>query len=237
MEKQLVIKTVRSILSIEKDLIGIRTWKQPPEHIPRFTGNAFPGLCTQIGEVLTSGATFYTDRDQCFCSGGMVSTGAAPPLSAEERHEMLEAHFSVSQAYRDVPTALRYEEALEGLFEKYPQACAGIQVGPLGSVDDAELAIVFCTPAAADILSRTYCYITGEPVRGFGGNGACPFLIRFPFVTGKPFFSYSDVAWRKYVGLAESELTVTFPYETLVRVAAALPEVAQAYRRYGEPPE
>jgi len=237
MDKQKVISTVRGVLSVRKDLIGIRTWPQPPAHIPRYEGSAFPGVCTQIGEALAAGATFYTDREQCFCTGGMVSTGAAPPLSKQERDEMLEAHFAVSRAYRDVPTALHYEDALEGLFKEYPRPCSGIQVGPLGIVDEPELAIVFCTPAAADILSRTYCYVAGEPVQGFGGNGACPFLIRFPFVTGKPFFSYSDVAWRKYVGLADEELTVTFPYPTLVAVAGALPDVAEAYRRYGEPPE
>lgn len=237
MDRQKVISTVRNVLSIKKDLIGIRTWNEPPEHIPRYKGSAFPGLCTQIGEVLTGAGSFYTDREQCFCTGGMVSTGAAAPLSEQERHEMLEAHFAVSKAYRDVETALRYEDGLDSLYKQYPPPCAAIEVGLLSAVEGAELAILFCTPAAADILSRTYCYVSGEPVRGFGGNGACPFLIRFPFVTGKPFFSYSDVAWRKYVGLADEELTVTFPYETLVRVAGELSEVAEAYRRYGEPPE
>jgi uncharacterized protein (DUF169 family) len=132
---------------------------------------------------------------------------------------------------------MRYEAAMDALNPEYPQAHAAIQISLLRNMDDPHLAIIFCTPAAADILNRAYCYSSGEPMRGFGGNGACPFLIRFPCVTGKPSFSYSDVAWRKYVGLANEELTVTFPYTTLVMVAEVLPEVAEAYRRYGEPPE
>ncbi len=47
-------------------------------------------------------------------------------------------------------------------------------------------------------------------------------------------FSYSDVAWRKYVGLAEEELTVTFPYQSLLRCIEDLPSIAEAYRKYGE---
>jgi uncharacterized protein (DUF169 family) len=150
---------------------------------------------------------------------------------------MLDAHFAVSKAYLDKQTAMRYEAAMETLCPGQPQAREVVQIGLLRDVDDPELALIFCTPAGADILNRAYCYIYGEPVNGFGGNGACPFLIRFPFVTGKPSFSYSDVAWRKYVGLADEELTVTFPYQTLAVVADVLQEVAEAYKRYGEPPE
>jgi uncharacterized protein (DUF169 family) len=237
MDKQLAIQTIHTTLSLKKEIVGLKTWQQPPAHIPRYSGNAFPGLCTQIGEVLESGATFYTDRDQCFCTGGVVSTGVAPPISEEERHEMLKAHFAVSKAYTDEATGLRYEEAMEALNKGQPDPRAAVQIGLLRDMEEAELALIFCTPGAADILNRAYCYVSGEPVRGYGGNGACPFLIRQPYTTGKPSFSYSDVAWRKYVGLAVEELTVSFPYDTLITTAAVLPEVAEAYARYGEPPE
>jgi uncharacterized protein (DUF169 family) len=237
MEKQLVVTTLQNLLGLKKELVGIKTWQQTPKHIPRYNGTAFPGLCTQIGELLQNGETFYTDREQCFCTGGVIATGVAPPLSEEERHEMLKAHFAISKTYTDQETAMRYEASMETLTQGQPQARAAVQIGLLRNMDDPELALIFCTPGAADILNRAYCYISGEPVNGFGGNGACPFLIRFPYVTGKPSFSYSDVAWRKYVGLADEELTVSFPYQTLTMVAEVLPLVAEAYKRYGEPPE
>ncbi|MBM4311981.1 MAG: hypothetical protein FJ119_13675 [Deltaproteobacteria bacterium] len=237
MGSDIIVQRLRSVLGIQKEPVGIRTWQQVPARIPRYRGTAFPGFCTQIGEVLASGETFYTDREQCFCTGGVISTGVAPPLSEGERHEMLKAHFAISRSYRDEQTALHYEDAMEALCPQQPEPRAAVQIGLLRDMTDPELAIIFCTPAAADILNRAYCYISGEPVQGFGGNGACPFLIRMPLLSGKPFFSYSDVAWRKYVGLADEELTVTFPYQTLAAVVQVLPEVAQAYRRYGEPPE
>jgi hypothetical protein len=56
-------------------------------------------------------------------------------------------------------------------------------------------------------------------------------------VTKKPSFSYSDVAWRKYIGLADEELTISFSYENLVLFIDQLPALAEAYRTYGEPVE
>jgi uncharacterized protein (DUF169 family) len=56
-------------------------------------------------------------------------------------------------------------------------------------------------------------------------------------VTKKPSFSYSDVAWRKYIGLADEELSMGFPYACLVEFIDELPAVADAYRKYGEPVE
>jgi uncharacterized protein (DUF169 family) len=74
-------------------------------------------------------------------------------------------------------------------------------------------------------------------VQGFGGNGGCPFLLQYPYVTKKPSFSYSDVAWRKYIGLSDEELTMSFPYQRLLLFIDDLPSLAEAYRRYGEPVE
>ena len=237
MDQNVVVSAVQRELGVRKEIVGIKAWRQIPRHIAGYRGTAFPGMCTQIGEVLQGGGTFYTDREQCFCTGGVIATGVAPPLSDDERREMLQAHFAVSTSYRDMQTALAYESAMEALSPGQPPANAVVQIGRVRDMDEPDLALIFCTPGAADILNRAYAYLHGEPVRGFGGNGACPFLIRFPYVTGKPHFSYSDVAWRKYVGLADEELTVSFPYPLLSEVVTVLPEVARAYRRYGEPPE
>jgi hypothetical protein len=59
-------------------------------------------------------------------------------------------------------------------------------------------------------------------VHGFGGNGGCIFNIRYSFVTRKPSFSTSDVAWRVFTGMNGNELTVTYPYEKLVAAAPYL---------------
>jgi len=225
---------VRDVLGVKKELVGIKVWKEEPQDIKKYQEKAFPGMCTQINEVLNTGETFYTNRDHCFCTGGIVATGVAPPLSGEERNEMLKVHFEISQGYRDIDTAMFYEQEMEKIIPPVRENNAAVQLGLLKSIKNPDLVLIFCTPGSADILNRTYSYETGEPVKGFGGNGGCPFVIQYPYVTKKPSFTYSDVAWRKYIGLNEDELTIGIPYQSLVRLVEKLPSVAEHYRRYGE---
>ena len=88
----------------------------------------------------------------------------------------------------------------------------------MSKIDDPELVLIFCTPIQAEILIRAQSYL-GSMVHGFGGNGGCIFNIRYSFVTRKPSFSTSDVAWRMFIGLNGNELTVTYPYEKFVAAA------------------
>jgi uncharacterized protein (DUF169 family) len=74
----------------------------------------------------------------------------------------------------------------------------------------------------------------GEPVIGFAGNGGCQFAIQYPYATKKPSFTHSDITWRKFVGLSDDELTITFPYPCLTRFIESLPAVAERYRSYGK---
>jgi len=229
-----IIDSIKNILHIKKELVGIKVWKDEPHGIPKYQERAFPGMCAQINEVLTTGETFYTNQEHCFCTGGVVSTGVAQPLSEEERDEMIKVHFEISKGYKDVATAIDYEEESKKIIPPVGEKNAAVQLGLFKNMKEPDLILIFCTPGAADILNRTYSYAEGKPITGFGGNGACPFAIQYPYVTKNPSFTYSDVAWRKYVGLAEEELTVTFPYQSLLRCIEYLPSVADAYKKYGE---
>jgi uncharacterized protein (DUF169 family) len=228
---------IKSVLHLKKEPVGIKAWKEEPQSVPKYQGNAFPGMCTQIGEILSGAKTFHTSLEHCFCTGGVVATGVAPPVPEEQKEELIEVHNSISKGYKDVATALCYESEMAKRIPLVKEKNAAVQVALLRDVDEPDLVLIFCTPGAADILNRTYCYVTGEPVQGFGGNGGCPFLLQYPFVTKKPSFSYSDVAWRKYIGLADEELTMSFPYQRLLQFIDDLPSIAEAYRRYGEPVE
>lgn len=232
-----IIDTLKSILHIRKEPVALKAWKEEPASVEIYQGNAFPGLCTQIGEVLDGKRTFYTTREHCFCTGGVVATGVADPVPEEQRDEMIQVHAAISKTYKDFATAVGYENEMARRIPRVDGSHAALQVGLLSEIQQPDLVLIFCTPGAADILNRAYCYVAGEPVQGFGGNGGCPFIIQYPFVTKKPSFSYSDVAWRKYVGLADEELSMGFPYACLVQCVEELPEVAAAYRKYGEPVE
>jgi uncharacterized protein (DUF169 family) len=234
MTNEQIANTIRDILEVSKELVGIKTWKEVPTTVKKYQGNAFPGMCTQIGEVLATGKTFHTNEEHCFCTGGIVATGVVPPVPEKEKKEMLEVHFAMSKGYKDFDTAMHYEVEMNKLNPPVKEKNSVVQLGLFTDIEDPDLILIFCTPWAADILNRTFCYTVGEPITGFGGNGGCPFLIQYPYVTGKPSFSYSDVAWRKYIGLAKEELTVTMPYKSLLGCIENLSSVAEDYLKYGE---
>jgi uncharacterized protein (DUF169 family) len=237
MNNSQIIETLKSVLHLKKEPVALKAWKEEPSSVEKYPGNAFPGLCTQIGEVLEGKKTFYTTLEHCFCTGGVVATGVAEPVPEEQRDEMIQVHAAISKAYKDFATAAGYENEMAKRIPRVVGSNAALQVGLLRDIQQPDLVLIFCTPGAADILNRAYCYVTGEPVQGFGGNGGCPFIIQYPFVTKKPSFSYSDVSWRKYIGLADEELSMGFPYACLVEFIDELPAVADAYRKYGEPVE
>ena len=57
-----------------------------------------------------------------------------------------------------------------------------------------DIVILFCTPKAADVISRAYTYRSGEPIKGFGSNGGGNVIIQDPFVLKKSFLPI--VKWR-----------------------------------------
>ena len=159
-----------------------RYWKEEPQTVPKYQGNAFPGMCTQIGEILSGAKTFHTSLEHCFCTGGVVATGVAPPVPEEQKKELIEVHNSISKGYKDIETALCYENEMAKRIPLVKDKNAAVQVALLRDIDEPYLVLIFCTPGAADILNRTYCYVTGEPIHGFGGNGGCPALRPAPML-------------------------------------------------------
>jgi len=229
-----IIDTIKNVLGIKKDLVGIKVWKEEPQTIRKYEGKAFPGMCAQIGEILKTGETFYTNTENHYCTGGVVATGVAPQASGEESIQILKVHIKMTKDHPDLETAIHYRDELEKLIPPVVEKNAAVQLGLFKDIEDPDIILTFCTPGAADIFNRAYTYITGEPIQGFGGNGGCSFAIQYPFVTKKPSFTYSDIAWRKFIGLAEEEVTVSFPYRSLGQFIEILPSVAEQYKKFGE---
>ena len=119
---------------------------------------------------------------------------------------------------KDDVTLVSYYNKVAKFFKHPAIDGTGIIVGPLARVDEPDLVLLFLTPHQGDILTRARAYL-GDYTRGFGGMGGCIFTIRYSFVTGEPSFSTSDTAWRMFAGLAEDELTYTFPYLKLCAIA------------------
>jgi len=234
MTNEQIQQTIRKVLGVNKELVGIKVWKEEPQHIRKYEDKAFPGMCAQIGEILKRRETFHTNQDNHYCTGGVVATGVTPPYSDEESIKIVKMHLEMTKDYQNLDTAIHYRDKSERLIPPVEEKNAAVQLGLFKEIKDPDLVLIFCTPGAADMLNRAYSYIVGEAIQGFGGNGGCLFAIQYPYVTKKPSFTYSDIAWRKFVGLAEEELTVSFPYQGLLSFIESLPSVAEHYRKYGE---
>jgi uncharacterized protein (DUF169 family) len=221
---------LKNTLGLKKEIIGLKVWKQEPQGIRKYEGKAFPGICTQIGEVLATGETFITDQENHLCTGGVLGTGVAQPLSRDEKIKNMEMHLEIIRDHADLETSIRYNDSVESLIPPVKEKNAFVQIARFTDLNDPDLVLIFCTPHGADILTRAYTYVISEPIQGFAGNGCCTFIIQYPFVTRKPAFSYSDLSWRKFVGLDEDELTITFPYRTLLNFIDSLPLKAEDYR-------
>ena len=234
MTNQKIREIIKSVVIIKKELIGLKVWKEVPEGIQKYEGKAFPGMCGQIGEVLTNGETFITDLSNQLCTGGVVATGVARPPSGDESIKIAKMHQKMTKDYGNLDTAICYGDEMKKLIPTCEEKNAVVQVGLFTEMKEPDLVLIFCTPGVADLINRAYSYVTGKPIQGFGGNGGCPFAIQYPYVTKKPSFTYSDITWRKFIGLADEELTISFPLQSLLQFIESLPSVAENYRKFGE---
>lgn len=204
-------------VGIEKEIIALKPLKELPKDIPCYEGVAAPGLCTMIGEVLTNSTVTYSVRDNHQCYEGLIATGVCD-VSREEFREAVQTWNDLCPYHKDMDTAMTfYEKCLETI-PAPPVQYRCLVCGPFSKIPDPDLVVIICTPHQSEIFNRAQSYL-GNIVKSYGGNGGCIFNLRGPFVTREPTYSTSDFPWRTFVGLAEHEMTVTYPYERLKEIA------------------
>jgi uncharacterized protein (DUF169 family) len=232
MTNQEIEEMIKShIPNMRKPFIGIKIWKEEPKDVPKYEGTVFPGICTQIAEVLMTGrGTFYTTPDQHFCTAGLMATGVRPRMTDEEFAEVTKTHLVMSKDSKDFETARRYYRVeSEKLCPIPTEKNAGVQVGLFKDVKDADIVLIFCTPYQGDVINRAYAYSLGEVIIGYGSHSGCPFILGGPYVLKEPNFTVGDIEWRGYVGLDDDEITFAFPYQSILRFLDDFPEAADDY--------
>jgi len=225
MNKDEIVDLLVRDLGLKKEPVALKPLREIPCHLPRYEGTATPGLCAQINEILKEGAAFYSTKGNHICYEGLIATGVCE-VSREEYRQAVESFIDLCPYHRDMKTAMDFYETCIRDIPAPPVAYACLASGPLRVLDDPDLVLVFCNPKQADILVRSQAY-QGRLVRGFGGNGGCIFNIRQAFVSRQMTFSTSDFPWRTFVGLDDSELTVTLPYERLVEAAPLIKPIIE----------
>jgi uncharacterized protein (DUF169 family) len=218
MTREELIRTVKEDLKVKKEIIAVKAMKKAPSDIPPYRGQATPGMCALVGEILKDGSAWYATKENLGCFEALTGTGTCENMP---RDDYLAFMIEQNQSYpmhQDAETLKAYYSRVDDFFRHPKVTGTGIAVGPLTAIADPDLVLLFVTPHQADILNRCRAY-QGDFTRGFGGMGGCIFTIRYSFLTGDPSFSTSDTAWRMFAGLDEYELTYTFPYGKLLAIA------------------
>ena len=218
MTRDELIRTLREDLKVKKEIVAIKVMKDAPEGIPAYEGQATPGMCAMVGEILREGSHFYAVKENMGCFEALLATGACRNLPRDEYLAFMVDENKQYPMHRDAEAVIAYYNRVDEFFKHPKVDGTGIVAGPLALVDDPDLVLLFVTPHQADILNRIRAYY-GEYTRGFGGLGGCIFTIRYSYVTGDPAFTTSDTAWRMFAGLDLNELTYTFPYGKLLQIA------------------
>jgi len=226
MTKNELIHTLKNTLKIKKESIAVKVMKQAPSDIPHYKGQASPGMCALVGEILRDSSTWYATKDNLGCFEALTGTGTCENMPRDKYLEFMNEQNRSYPMHKNAEVLAQYYDRVDSFF-KHPEVNGtGIVVGPLAGMDDPDLVLLFVTPHQADILSRSRAYL-GDFTRGFGGMGGCIFTIRYTFLSGDPSFSTSDTAWRMFAGLAEDELTYTFPYPKLLEIADRIKPTAE----------
>jgi uncharacterized protein (DUF169 family) len=224
----------KSLPGIKKDIVALKAWKDEPKGVPKFEGRAFPGICSNIGEVLITKETHYVTEEQCYCAGGVMSFGLRKERNKQEWGEVHKSHLSGDpRGHKDSATAAKYYEGEEKRLSPFPkEKYAAVQVGLLKDIPEPDVVLIFCNPQDGDVINRAYTWPTGEMMMGYGSHGGCTFTLRLPFVSGKPTFSIGDTEWRHYIGLEDPELTISVPFKDFDRWIENLPLRAEYYTKY-----
>jgi uncharacterized protein (DUF169 family) len=226
MTKAELVRTLKEDLEVNKEIIALKVVKEPPPNIPQYNGQAIPGMCALLGELLREGGVYYVTKDNLGCFMSLLGTGTCQNLPRDKYLEFMTSQNEAYRLHKDAETVVKYYDSVDSFF-KYPEVNGtGIVVGTLANVDAPDLVFLIVTPHQTDILNRCRAYL-GDYSRGFGGSGSCIFNIRYSFVTGDPCFSASDTAWRVFGGLGRDELTYTFPYEKLMEIADQIKPTAE----------
>ena len=226
MTKEELIQTLKDDLKIKKEIIAVKVMKQAPSDIPQYDGQASPGMCAFVGEILKDGSVWYATKENLGCFEALTGTGTCENMP---RDKYLEFMIEQNQSYpmhQNSDILVEYYDKIDDFFKHPKVDGTGIVVGSLLRVDDPDLVLLFVTPHQADILTRARAYL-GDFTRGFAGMGGCIFTIRYTFNSGDPSFSTSDTAWRMFAGLDEDELTYTFPYSKLLEIADQIKPTAE----------
>jgi uncharacterized protein (DUF169 family) len=216
MHADTMLTVLHEKLGIKKHVIALKPVREEPAGIEKYTD--MNNICYMMAEVLEEDKVFYTTLENHVCLLGCAATGLDPALSLltdEQRSGSEHFHTAAINIFPTEEIQRRAEAQAAALFPKFTAVNKAVIIGRLGSVAEPDALLIFATPEQVHLLTRAYCYATGNIIKGFAGMGVCRMLLPLACINGEPAFSISDRAWRRAFNLAPDELTLVTPPEKL----------------------
>ena len=96
MTKDELIQTLKDDLKIKKEIIAVKAMKQAPSDIPQYKGQASPGMCAFVGEILKDESVWYATKENLGCFEALTGTGTCENMP---RDEYLDFMIEQNQSY------------------------------------------------------------------------------------------------------------------------------------------
>ncbi len=103
MTKEELIHTLKADLEVKKEIVALKAVKKIPTDIPQYEGQAIPGMCALLGEILQERRVWYVTKKNLGCFMSLTGTGTCKRLSQDK---YLKFMISQNETYRKHNEAL-----------------------------------------------------------------------------------------------------------------------------------
>ncbi|GAH10574.1 unnamed protein product, partial [marine sediment metagenome] len=89
MTRDELIETLKHDLEIQKEIVALKAVKEPPKDTPPYEGQAIPGMCALLGEIIQEGTAWYVTKENVGCFMSLTGTGTCKNLPRDKYLEFM----------------------------------------------------------------------------------------------------------------------------------------------------
>ncbi|MBW1824081.1 MAG: DUF169 domain-containing protein, partial [Deltaproteobacteria bacterium] len=159
MTKDELIRTLKEDLEVKKEVVALKAVKMVPADIPQYEGQAVPGMCALLGEILQEGSIWYVTKENVGCFMSLTATGTCKNLPRDKYLKFMITQNEMYRMHKNADTVVNYYDKVDKFFPYPEHTGTGIMVGPLAKIEDPDLVFLIVTPHQTDILNRCRAYL------------------------------------------------------------------------------
>ncbi len=120
MTKDELIRSLKEDLGIKKEIIALKAVNEPSADIPQYEGQAIPGMCALLGELLREKQAWYITRENLGCFMSLLGTGTCEQMPQDQFIEFMQQQNEAYRIHKDADTVASYYAKVDSFF-KYPE--------------------------------------------------------------------------------------------------------------------